>query len=432
MDYFDSEDQSLPPEQLRKLQTNRLASLVNYLYENVLFYRNKLKHCGVKPGDINSLEQLQDLPFTIKEDFRDNYPFGLFAADLEDVVRVHASSGTTGKPTVVGYTKQDIDLWSRLAARTLACGGGSANDVVQVAYGYGLFTGGLGMHYGGEKLGATVIPISSGNSRQQLQLMEDFNTTLLCCTPTYALQLLETAREEGIDFHSLPLKTGFFGAEPWSDSMRQSIEQRMNIDALDIYGLSEIIGPGVSSECLEKQGLHIFEDHFYPEIIDPVSGQPLPEGEQGELVITCMTKQALPLLRYRTRDITSITREPCPCGRTFARMERVRGRTDDMLIIRGVNVFPSQIEAVLLEIEETEPHYQIIVKREGTLDELEIQVEVNRKLFTDAVKGLEKLQQKINHAIINTLNLRAKITLVEPRSLKRHQGKSQRVIDHRT
>ncbi len=431
MDFFEPEIETSVPEQLRELQSKRLSKVVNYVYEKVPFYREKFDQQGIEPEAVDSIEQISSLPLTEKDDFRDNYPYGLFATDLRDVVRVHASSGTTGQPTVVGYTKNDIKLWSHTAARTLVCGGACPDDIIQVAYGYGLFTGGLGMHYGGEELGATVIPISSGNSRKQLQIINDFGTTLICCTPTYALQLLETASEEGIDFHDLPLKAGFFGAEPWSDSMRKSIEKRMNLDALDIYGLSEIIGPGVSSECLAKDGLHVFEDHFYPEIIDPQTGEALPEDEKGELVVTCFTKETLPLIRYRTRDITRLWREKCDCGRTLVKMERVSGRTDDMLIVRGVNVFPSQIESVLLDIEETEPHYQIIVEREGTLDELEIKVEVSREIFSDEVKELQALKDKIARAVSETLNLRAKISLVEPRSLKRHQGKAQRVIDRR-
>lgn len=431
MNYFEAELETMDRSQLSDLQGDRLGQLVNYVYENVPFYRDKLDAHGIAPDSIDSIDQIAELPMTEKDDFRKNYPYGMFATDLDEVVRVHASSGTTGQPTVVGYTEEDIDLWARTAARTLACGGGTPEDVVQVAYGYGLFTGGLGMHYGGEKLGATVIPMSSGNTKRQLQLMQDFGTTLICCTPTYALQLLEAAERRGIDFHDLPLKAGFFGAEPWSDSMRKSIEAKMGVEALDIYGLSEIIGPGVSSECLAHNGLHVFEDHFYPEVVDPKTGEPVPEGEKGELVITCFTKQTLPLIRYRTRDITSITREPCSCGRTMTRMERVSGRTDDMLIIRGVNVFPSQIESVLLDIEETEPHYRIIVDREDTMDELEIQVEVNQEIFSDEIKQLEELKKKIAYEINNTLNLRAKITLVEPKTLKRQQGKSQRVVDRR-
>jgi phenylacetate-CoA ligase len=417
--------------QLKKLQGKRLKKLVERVYTNVPFYREVLEKAGVTPEDINTIDDISRLPFTVKDDFHDNYPYGLFARPMEDIVRVHASSGTTGQPTVVGYTREDIELWASTCARTYSCGGGNNHDVIQVAYGYGLFTGGLGMHYGGEKLGATVIPMSSGNTKKQLQIMQDFGTTLICCTPTYALQLIEVAEEEGIDLPSLDLKAGFFGAEPWSDSMRKSLEEKMGLKALDIYGLSEIIGPGVASECLEHDGLHVFEDHFYPEIIDPETGEQLPEGEKGELVITCFTKQALPLIRYRTRDITSITREKCKCGRTLARMQRVSGRTDDMLIIRGINVFPSQIESVLLDIEETEPHYKLIVDREGNLDELEIQVEINAELFSDEIKVLEKMQKKIRHEIQNTLNLRAKITLAEPQTLERSQGKAQRVIDKR-
>ena len=365
---------------------------------------------------------------TTKDDFREQYPFGLFAVPMKDIIRVHASSGTTGKPTVVGYTRADIDLWAEVCARTLGCGGGTAEDVVQVAYGYGLFTGGLGMHYGGERLGATVVPMSGGNTKRQIMLMQDFGTTLYCCTPSYSLLLAEVAEEEGVDVSSLPLRCGFFGAEPWTEEMRKQIERRLHCKAIDIYGLSEIIGPGVASECLEQHGLHVFEDHFYPEVIDPATGEPVEPGQLGELVFTCLTKQAIPLLRYRTRDLTRLEEAPCPCGRTSRRMERVSGRTDDMLIIRGVNVFPSQIEEVLMRVEETEPHYRIVVDKTGVLDELEIQVEVSPEIFSDEIKRLESVRGRIGEEIRSTLSVSARITLVEPKTIERSMGKARRVV----
>ncbi len=432
MVFFDKKMECLGREALSLLQGERLRTMVARVYERVPLYRRKLDEAGVRPDAIRSIDDLVKLPFTTKTDFRDQYPFGMFAVPMDKVVRVHASSGTTGKPTVVGYTRKDIDLWARTAARTLACGGGTKKDVVQVAYGYGLFTGGLGMHYGGEKLGATVIPMSGGNTKRQIMLMQDFGTTLLCCTPSYALEIAEVALEMGVDLRKLPLRSGFFGAEPWSANMRRAIEERLGVEAFDIYGLSEVIGPGVSSECRAHEGLHVFEDHFYPEIIDPVTGRRVADGQKGELVFTCLTKEALPLIRYRTRDITSLTHEPCACGRTLARMQRVSGRTDDMLIIRGVNVFPSQIESVLLQIEETEPHYLIIVDRKDTMDELEIQVEVNETVFSDEIRVLEDLRKRVAYEIYSTLGLTAKITLVEPKTIERSQGKARRVIDKRT
>lgn len=423
--------EKLSRDELNALQGRRLRRMVRRVYDDVPVYRRKLDEHGVAPGDIRRIDDLARLPFTIKEDFRDNYPFGLLAVPLDQVVRVHASSGTTGKPTVVGYTARDIALWSETCARTLMCGGATHRDIVHVAYGYGLFTGGLGMHYGAERLGATVIPMSGGNTKRQVMLMQDFGATILCCTPSYALQLLETADEMGVARADLRLKAGFFGAEPWSDDMRRSIEQRLQVEAFDIYGLSEVIGPGVSSECIAHCGLHVFEDHFYPEVIDPATGAVLPDGIVGELVFTCLTKEALPVIRYRTRDLTRLDHTPCACGRTLVRMQRVTGRTDDMLIIRGVNVFPSQIESVLLRIEETEPHYLIIVDKTGSLDELEIRVEVNAAVFSDEIKRLEQLQRRIAAEIHTVLGLSAKITLVEPRTIERSQGKAQRVIDKR-
>jgi len=418
-------------EPLRDVQGERLQDTVKRAYENVPLYKKKFDEKGIRPEDIQGIDDLEKLPFTMKDDFREAYPFDMFAVPRRDIVRVHASSGTTGKPTVVGYTKADIALWAETCARTLGCGGGTPDDIIQIAYGYGLFTGGLGMHYGGEALGAMVVPMSGGNSKKQLMLMQDFGTSLLCCTPSYSLLLAEVAEEEGIDFKTLNLKTGFFGAEPWTEAMRLQIEERLNLKALDIYGLSEVIGPGVASECIEQKGLHICEDHFYPEIINPETGEVLGPGETGELVFTCLTKQAIPLIRYRTRDITSLDDEPCACGRTSRRMARVTGRTDDMLIIRGVNVFPSQIESVLMKVEGTEPHYLIVVDKGGSMDELEIKVEVSAVIFSDEVKQLEGLKKCIDEEMRSVLGLSAKITLVEPKSIERSMGKAIRVIDAR-
>ena len=428
---WNREVECMPRPKLEKLQGERLRKTVELVYEKVPFYREKFKAAGIKPSDIKSVKDLARLPFTTKQDLRDNYPFGLFTVPRDEVVRIHASSGTTGKMTVVGYTRNDIATWAEVMARTLGCGEVTKKDVMQVAYGYGLFTGGLGVHYGAERVGATVVPISGGNTKRQLQVMADFGTTTLACTPSYSLFMAETAAEEGIDFAKLPLRVGFFGAEPWSDNMRKEIEQKLSIKAIDIYGLSEIIGPGVASECLVQKGLHVCEDHFLAEIIDPNTGEVLPDGEKGELVFTCITKEALPLIRYRTRDISILYHEPCACGRTHVRMNRVLGRTDDMLIIRGVNVFPSQIESVLLEIGEAEPHYQLVVDREGNLDDLEIWVEVSERLFSDEVRKLEELEGKIRREILSTLGVSAKVKLVEPKTIARSEGKAKRVIDRR-
>ncbi|RPF49327.1 phenylacetate-CoA ligase [Thermodesulfitimonas autotrophica] len=423
--------ETMPREQLRELQLQRLKETVRRAYEKVPFYREKFKAIGLEPGDIKSLDDLARLPFTFKDDLRNNYPFGLFAAPLKEIVRIHASSGTTGKPTVVGYTREDIATWAEVVARTLGSVNTTPDDVVQVAYGYGLFTGGLGLHYGAEKLGATVIPISGGNTKRQIMLMQDFGTTVLCCTPSYALYIAEVLRESGIPRESLRLRAGLFGAEPWSENMRREIEEKLKIDAIDIYGLSEIIGPGVASECLCKNGLHICEDHFIPEIIDPATGKVLPPGEQGELVFTTITKQGFPVIRYRTRDISRLIDEPCPCGRTHIRMARVTGRTDDMLIIRGVNVFPTQIESVLLSIGQTEPHYLLVVDREKSLDTLEVWVEVSEALFRDEVKGLEELERRIHDEIESVLGISVKVKLVEPKTIQRSEGKAKRVWDKR-
>ena len=417
-------------EELEKVQLERLQQTVERVYSSVPYYRKLMEEKGVEPGDIKSLKDLSLLPFIAKHDLRENYPFGLFTVPMSEVVRIHSSSGTTGKPTVVGYTRNDIDTWAELLARTLTCANTGREDVVQIAYGYGLFTGGLGVHYGAERIGASVIPISGGNTQRQVMLMQDFGSTVLACTPSYALFMGEVIQEMGVK-DSIKLKSGVFGAEPWSENMRREIEDKLGVMAIDIYGLSEVIGPGVSSECPVQEGLHIFEDHFIPEIIDPVTGEPLPPGSRGELVFTTITKEAFPVIRYRTRDITSLNYEKCECGRTQVRMNKVTGRTDDMIIIRGVNVFPTQIESVLLEIGETEPHYQLIVDRKGSLDNLEVWVEVSEKLFSDKVKGLEGLERTIAHKIESILGISGKIKLVEPKTIPRSEGKAQRVIDKR-
>jgi phenylacetate-CoA ligase len=429
---FDEEFETLPREALEALQLKRLVATAKRVYAKVPFYKKTFDEAGIKPSDIKSLKDLRRLPFTNKVDLRDNYPFGLFAVPMEQVVRIHASSGTTGKPTVVGYTRRDINTWAELMARSLAAAGAHKNDIIHNAYGYGLFTGGLGVHYGAEKLGASVIPISGGNSKRQIVIMQDFGSTVLTCTPSYALSLAETAEEMGVDFKQLKLKVGIFGAEPWSEKMRDDIERKLSIQAIDIYGLSEVIGPGVSIECLEaKQGLHIFEDHFIPEIINPENGEVLPYGQKGELVFTTITKEAFPLIRYRTRDISVLYAEPCKCGRTHVRMERVSGRSDDMLIIRGVNVFPSQIESVLMNIEGVEPHYLLIVDRQGALDTLEVHVEVREEVFSDEVKNLQSLGRRIEKDIKDLLGVNAGVKLVEPKTIQRSEGKAQRVIDKR-
>jgi phenylacetate-CoA ligase len=429
--YWNQHYECMPHEQLEEVQLERLKNIVERVYHNVPFYRSKFQEIGLESAEINTLDDLSKLPFTTKQDLRDNYPFRMFATSMSDIVRVHASSGTTGKPTVVGYTRSDLNTWSELMARALTCGGTTKNSVIQIAYGYGLFTGGFGFHYGAERIGSTVIPISGGNTRRQLMIMKDFGTTVLACTPSYAIHLAETWESLGIDRSELKLQHGIFGAEPWSEGMRQEIEKRLQISAVDIYGLSEVIGPGVACECQEKNGLHIFEDHFIPEIIDPVTGESLPYGEKGELVITTLSKEALPILRYRTRDISVLTKEPCACGRTHVRMHKVMGRTDDMLVIRGVNVFPSQVESVILEVGGTEPHYLLIVDRKGSMDELEIKVEVSPEMFSDRVRGLEDLERKIRRRLESLLGISAKVKLVEPHSLPRSEGKIQRVIDRR-
>lgn len=428
---WDEKHECMPREQLRELQLERLKAVVARVYGNVPYFRSKLDDARLHPDDIGSLEDLQRLPFITKNDLRETYPFGLFAVPIEDVVRIHSSSGTTGKPVVAGYTRADLELWAELMARTLAAGGTTAADIVQNAYGYGLFTGGLGFHCGAERIGATVVPTSSGNTKRQVMIMEDFGVTVLACTPSYSLQIAETAAEMGIDTAGLKLRAGFFGAEPWSDEMRSEIERRLHLSAFDCYGLTEIIGPGVAVECPEKCGLHISEDHFLPEVIHPDTGDVLPEGETGELVLTCLSKEAFPVIRFRTRDIVALDSTPCECGRTTARMKRVAGRTDDMLIIRGVNVFPSQVENVLVAIDEAEPHYQLIVRKDGPMDTLEIQVEIAEKLFSDEIWKLEETQRKIEKEINSVLGIGAKVTLVGPKTIERGMGKARRVIDLR-
>ncbi len=418
-------------EKLRDIQGERLVNMVERVYSNVPFYRKKLEEKGICPNDITNVDQLKNLPFTYKQDIRDNYPFGLFAVPQNQVVRIHASSGTTGKPTVVGYTRNDIQVWSEVVARSLTMAGVDNNDIIQVAYGYGLFTGGLGLHYGAEKVGASVIPISGGNTKKQLQLMIDFGSTVIACTPSYAAFLGESIIKEHIDKKHIKLKAGILGAEPWTNEMRKEIESLLGIKAFDIYGLSEVIGPGVSMECEHQKGMHVFEDHFIPEIINPETLEVLPYGEVGELVFTTVTKEAMPLLRYRTRDLTRLHIEKCACGRTLVRMEKCLGRTDDMLIIRGVNVFPSQIETVLLEMSETTPHYQLVVEKENGLDVLEIRVEVNDQFWSDEVKEIEALKKRIHQNMISMLGINARIKLVEPASIERSTGKAQRVIDNR-
>jgi len=429
---YNEEFETMPREALEAIQLRRLQSVVARVYNTVPFYKKRFDEAGVKPDGISTLNDLRKLPFTYKDNLRDNYPFGMFTVPMDNVVRIHASSGTTGKPTVVGYTARDIQTWSELMARTLMAGGATKGDMIHNAYGYGLFTGGLGFHYGAEKLGASVIPISGGNTKRQVMIMKDFAPTILTCTPSYALLIAEVAEEMGVDFRELHFKAGIFGAEPWSEKMRDEIEKKLNLKAMDIYGLSEIIGPGVSVECIEAQnGLHIFEDHFIPEIIDPDSEEVLPYNTPGELVFTTITKEAFPVIRYRTRDISILYPEPCRCGRTMVRMGRVRGRSDDMLIIRGVNVFPSQIESVIMEFDGIEPHYQLVVDREGRLDTLTVMVEVNERIFSDEVKNLQAMERSLEKNIKELLGVSAKVKLVEPKSIQRTEGKAVRVIDKR-
>ncbi|MDR2104475.1 MAG: phenylacetate--CoA ligase [Deferribacteraceae bacterium] len=431
--YWDPAYETLPREDMAKLQLSRLQKLAELVYNNVEFYRRKFDELKVKPSDIKSLDDIRRLPFTTKDDLRDNYPYKMFSSSLDDVVRIHASSGTTGKPTVVGYTRVDVDIWAETMARSFTAAGLTHRDIIQNAFGYGLFTGGLGAHYGIEKIGASVVPVSGGNSKRQIMFLKDFGCTGICCTPSYAASLLDAARDEGVDLRKLPVRAGLFGAEPWSVQMRREIEEGWGMTATDIYGLSEIIGPGVSFECPQAQrGLHVNEDHFYPEVIDPDTSEVLPAGEKGELVFTTITKEAIPLIRFRTRDISSIDSSPCSCGRTLIKMNKVFGRTDDMLIIRGVNVFPSQIEEVLLANSGLLPYYQIVVDKKGALDTVEVLVEVAEDLFvTDEIRKLQQREELLEKSIKSNVGITAKVRLVEPKTIHRSEGKAQRVIDKR-
>ncbi len=430
MAYFQKEIETASREQITEWQNQRLAATVKRVYDNVPLYRERMDAAGVKPEDIKTIEDLTKLPYTSKQDLRDTYPYGMFAAPMEDVVRLHASSGTTGKQIVVGYTQHDLDVWGEICARQLVAVGATKKDKIHVSYGYGLFTGGLGLHGGAEKLGCVSIPVSSGNTERQLTIMEDFGSDVLCCTPSYAMYLGESAEKKGLDTSKLPLRAGIFGAEPWTEEMRQSIEKSLNIKAYDIYGLTEIMGPGVSYECECQQGMHVNEDHFIIEIINPETGEHMPDGEKGEIVFSCITKEAFPLLRFRTKDIGTVTHEKCACGRTFVRMSKPMGRTDDMLIIRGVNVFPSQIETVLLQMDQS-PNYQIIVDRVGVLDTLEVQVELTEDKFSDTVAEIAKVEKDLTEKLKSLLGIAAKVKLVAPGTIARSEGKAKRVIDKR-
>ncbi|MCK5120154.1 MAG: phenylacetate--CoA ligase [Candidatus Latescibacteria bacterium] len=429
MPIWNPQMETLPREEIEQVQIERLQSILNRAYRSVPFYRRVFEEQGIVPEDIGSLGDLARLPFTTKDDLRENAPYGMFAVPLRDIVRIHSSSGTTGRPTVVGYTRNDLIHWGELTARVLTAGGVTKEDIVQIAFDYGLFTGALGLHYGAEQIGATVIPASGGNGRRQIAMMRDYRTTALVCTPSYALYLSEEMKEMGLSPAELSLRVGLFGAEPWTDSMRSQIEERLSIRATDNYGLSEVMGPGVAGECEAKQGLHLFEDHFIAEIVDPDTGEALSVGQTGELVLTTITKEALPLIRYRTGDITRLNIDPCACGRTMARMEKVSGRTDDMLIVQGINVFPSRIESILMEVEGTEPHYQLVVDRSGPLDELEVRVEVAEQLFSDEVRKLEALGNAIRDEIERVVGLEVKVRLVEPKTIERSAGKAVRVIE---
>ena len=430
MGIFTPEIECASREKLEQIQLERLKKTVERAYNNVPFYKNKFDEAGLRPEDVKSLSDIKKLPFTVKQDLRDNYPFGLFAVPKHDLVRIHASSGTTGKQTVVGYTANDIKIWSESAARAIAAAGGTPDDIVHISFGYGLFTGGLGIHYGVERLGATALPVSTGNTSRQVQLLQDFGCSMICCTPSYALYIGETLKEMGISPDSLPLRAGIFGAEPWTDGMRAEIEKLLGIKAYDIYGLSEIAGPGVAYNCSCQNGLHINEDYFYPEIVDPDTGETLPDGEYGELVFTCIGKEALPLIRYRTHDISAIFHEKCECGRTTVRMAKPVGRSDDMLIIRGVNVFPSQVEYTLTQYGYG-ANYLIIVDRKNNLDTMEVKVEINENTVSDTIRDIEKAEKTLENALQSALNVHAKVSLVEPRSLPRSEGKAKRVIDNR-
>ena len=431
MDIWDEIHECMPREELEQLQLERLQATLNRVYKNVTCYRKRFKELEILPEDLQSLTDLTKLPFTTKEDLRENYPYGMFAVPLREVVRIHSSSGTTGKPTVVGYTRNDLKTWSNLVARFMTAVGVTHDDVVQIAFGYGMFTGAFGLHYGAETIGASVIPMGAGNTEKQIMIMQDYKTTVLVGTPSYAITIADKMEKMGVDPKTLSLKVGLFGGEPWSEAMRREIESRLFISATDNYGLSEIIGPGVAGECMHKDGMHIFEDMFLPEIIDPDSGSVLPPGSIGELVLTTLNKEALPMIRYRTRDITSLDYSPCPCGRTMVRMQKTMGRSDDMLIIRGINVFPSQIEEVLMSIENCEPHYQLVVSREGSMDILEICIEVTENIFFDEMKRQRAFLEKVEKRIESTLGVGVTVKLVEPNSIPRNEGKAARVIDKR-
>lgn len=431
MAYWDESMECATRAEMKALQSFRLSQTIRRVYEKVPYYKAKMDEAGVSPAEIQSVDDLHKLPFMYKQDLRDTYPYGLFAVPLDDVVRLHASSGTTGKQIVVGYTRKDLDTWAECCARALTAAGADKSDFMHVSYGYGLFTGGLGLHGGAEKVGMTTIPVSSGNTKRQITIIKDFGSTVICCTPSYALYIAETMQEMGITKDDIKLKAGIFGAEAWTEEMRREIEDKLGLKAMDIYGLTEIIGPGVAYDCCEQNGMHINEDHFIPEVINPDTGEVLPDGEQGELVFTCITKEAFPLIRYRTRDICVLKREACSCGRTLVKMMKPRGRTDDMLIIRGVNVFPSQIESVLLSIGSTAPHYQLIVDRVNNTDTLEIQVEISEEMLGDTVRSLENMENAIKTAVDSTLGISAKIRLVEPKTIARSEGKAVRVIDKR-
>ncbi len=431
MEIWDATHECMPREELEQLQLERLQATLNRVYKNVTCYRKKFNELEIVPEDIQSLNDLTKLPFTTKEDLRLNCPYGMFAVPLREVVRIHSSSGTTGKPTVVGYTRNDLKTWSNLVARFMTAVGVTHDDVVQIAFGYGMFTGAFGLHYGAETIGASVIPMGSGNTEKQIIIMQDYKTTVLVGTPSYALTIADKMEKMGVDPKGLSLKVGLFGGEPWSEAMRREIESRLFISATDNYGLSEIIGPGVAGDCHHKSGMHIFEDAFLPEIIDPDTGAVLPTGSIGELVLTTLTKEALPMIRYRTRDITSLDYTPCVCGRTLVRMKKTMGRSDDMLIIRGINVFPSQIEEVLISIENCEPHYQLVVSREGAMDVLEVRIEVTENIFFDEMKMQRAFLEKVGKRIESVLGVGVTVRLVEPNSIPRHEGKAERVIDKR-
>ncbi|MCP3177887.1 MAG: phenylacetate--CoA ligase family protein [Desulfuromonadales bacterium] len=431
MPIWNPEKECLDRRSLKELQLEGLKNTVRRVFEHVPCYQSKFSNLKLTPESISSLSDLSKLPFTTKEDLRLNYPYGMFAVPMRQVVRIHSSSGTTGKPTVVGYTRNDLNTWTELVARFMTAAGVSADDIVQIAFGYGLFTGAFGLHYGAERIGASVIPISSGNTDKQLMIMQDYRSTALVCTPSYALTLADRMEKQGISPESMALKFGLFGGEPWSEEMRKEIEKRLGILATDNYGLSEVMGPGIAGECEHQCGMHLFEDHFIAEIINPETGEVLPEGEMGELVLTSITKEAFPMIRYRTRDITRLIYEPCACGRTLARMQKTAGRSDDMLIIKGVNVFPTQIEEILFQVEGCEPHYQLVVDRVGTMDTLEVHVEVNEGIFFDEMKRQRAFVEMVEKRLASSLGVGAKVKLVEPSSIQRHEGKANRVIDRR-